>query len=293
MKAKTLFALPLVLAPLALAACSDSTGSAAGGQVQIRFGVAQGARASLAPEAGPRFATSPLVITGTNGTLSITDVKLVVSRFELRGADGSSCGATTASGVSADRSGGNDDGAGHEAEHEAGECEFQAGPQFVTLPLDGSQLTVTTGTVPPGTYTAVRFKVKNLDFRDDDDHEDDDAAGQQAVADLFTQIRAQVPDWPANASMLVTGTFTPTGGTARDFRAFLKAEVKLTLPINPPLTVAEGSNTAQVAVLLDPASLFRSGTTVIDLSQFNGHVGEFEAEAEHGFESEGHHSGHD
>jgi len=289
MKARTLLALPLMLAPLALAGCSDSTGSAAPGQVQIRFGVVpQGARASLAA-AGPRFAAgTPLVVTGSNGTLTITDIRLVVSRFQLRGADGSSCGATAA-GVHTDRqSGGSDDG----PNHEAGECEFQAGPQFVTLPLDGSQLTVTTGAVPAGTFTSVRFRVKNLDFDDDDDHDDDDnAAAQQA---LLAQIRQQVADWPAKASMLVTGTFTPTGGTPRDFRAFLRAEVKLTLPINPPLTVAEGTNTAQVAVLLDPASFFRTGTTVVDLSQFNGRVGEFENEMEHGFESEGHHgSGHD
>jgi hypothetical protein len=225
------------------------------------------------------------VVTGTNGTLSITDIKLVVARFELRGADGSSCGATSTTTASTDRSGGSDDG----ANHEAGECEFQAGPQFLTLPLDGSQFTVTTGAVPPGTYTAVRFKVKNLDFRDDDDQEDDDSAGQQAVATLFNTIRQQIPDWPANASMLVTGTFTPTGGTAKDFRAFLRAEVKLTLPIDPPLTVAEGSTAASVAVLLDPASFFRTGTTVIDLSQFNGKVGEVGTEAEHGFHGEGHH----
>lgn len=290
MKARTLFTLSLLLAPVALAACSgDGTGTSAAGQVQIRMGVSTGARASLAP-AGPSFATgTPLVITGTNGTLSITDIKLVVSRFELRGADGSSCGATTASGVHTDRSGGSDDG----AKHDAGECEFRAAPQFVTLPLDGSQLTVTTGNVPPGTYTAVRFKVKNLDFRDDGDSEDDDAATRSSVDSVFNAIRAQVPDWPAQASMLVTGTFTPTGGTAKDFRAFLKAEVKLTLPITPPLTVTEASSTAQVSVLLDPANFFRTGTTVIDLSQFNGHVGEFENETEHGFESEGHHGGND
>ena len=121
MKYRLVLALPFVLAPLALAGCSDSTGSAAPGQVQIRFGVAQGARASLAPAAGPRFAAgTPLVVSGSNGTLTITDIKLVVSRFELRGTDGSSCGATDDSAVRADRSGGSDDG----TEHQAGECEF-------------------------------------------------------------------------------------------------------------------------------------------------------------------------
>jgi hypothetical protein len=204
----------------------------------------------------------------------------VVSRIKLKGVHDQPCTTPQASG---------DD----HAEDDAGECEFQAGPFFLDLPLDGGQLTVATGTVPPGTYDRVRFKVKNLDFRDDDDHEDDDAAGQQAVATLFNQIRAQFPDWPARASMRVVGTFTPTGGAAKPFTAYLKAEVKVELPLSPPLAVSEGSGTNTVAISLDPAAFFKSGTAVADLSQFNGTVGEFEFEADHGFHGEGHHGGDD
>jgi hypothetical protein len=88
--------------------------------------------------------------------------------------------------------------------------------------------------------------------------------------------------------MLVTGTFTPTGGAPRTFRAFARAEVRLTLPINPPLTVGEGSTSSAVTVVLDPASFFKTGTNVIDLSQFNsGRLGEFKVEAERGFRGEG------
>jgi hypothetical protein len=271
MMARTWFALSLLAAPLALAACSgDSTGTAAQGQVAVRMGVARTGAAARA-DAGLAAVGGPLTVTGSNGTLSITGIQVVVAKFQLRGADDTGC-----DGIRADD-----------------ECEFQAGPFFVDVPLDGSQLNVTTGAVPPGTYSSLRFRVKNLDIDDDDDGSDDDDATPAQVTALFNQIRAQVADWPQKASMLVTGTFTPTGGAPRTFRAFLRAEVKLTLPINPPLTVGEGSTSSAVAVVLDPASFFKTGTTVVDLSQFNGRLGEFKVEAERAFHGEGHHGNDD
>lgn len=276
MKLRTLFTSALAVAPLALAACADSTGTSAPGQVQLRFGVASGAslRANVLRAEG---AAGPLVVTGSNGTLSITAIHVVVSRFKLNGVHDQPCADSSAA------RGGDD----------SGECEFHGGPLFLDLPLDGSQLAVATGTVPPGTYDRVRFRVKNLDFRDDDDHEDDDDVSQAQVAAVFNQVRAQFADWPARASMRVAGTFTPTGGAARAFTAYLRAEARVELPLSPPLTIAEGSASSQVAVLLDPAAFFRSGAAVVDLSQLNGTVGEFKAEAGRGFRGEGHHGGHD
>jgi hypothetical protein len=271
MMAKRWFALPLLVAPLALAACSgDSTGTRAKPQVAVRMGVSR-TGAALRSSGGLAAVGGPLAVAGSNGTLSITGIQVVVARFQLRGTDGVACDGTRA----------------------ADECEFQAGPFFVDVPLDGSQLNVTTGAVPPGTYSSLRFRVKNLDVDDDDVGTNDDDATPAQVTALFSQIRAQVPDWPQKASMLVSGTFTPTGGAPRTFRAFLRAEVKLTLPINPPLTVAEGSTSSAVAVVLDPASFFKTGTTVVDLSQFNGRLGEFKVEAERGFHGEGHHGNGD
>jgi hypothetical protein len=279
MKLKTLFKAALATASLALAACADSTGTSAPGQVQLRFGVTAGARAQKSP-AGPLGAVSgPLALTGDNGSLSITGIRVVVSKFKLRGEDDRPC----VGGAGSTDDNGTDD---------AGECEFQAGPLFLDLPLDGSQLTVATAPIPVGTYDRVRFRVKNLDLDDDDDDDadDDDATERARVTALFTQIRGEFPDWPRKASMLVTGTFTPTGGAARPFNAYLDAEVRLQLPITPPLTVAEGTSTAQVSVLVDPAVLFRVGTQVIDLSQFNGRLAEFEFR-DGGFRGESGHGG--
>jgi hypothetical protein len=276
MKLKTLFAAVLATSPLVLAACSDSTGSSAPGQVQLRFGVASGGLALKAPGAPRAAVGGPLAVTGTNGSLSITGIQVVLDKFQLRGVHDQPC----VGGAGSNDDSGNDD---------AGECEFDAGPLFLDLPLDGSQLTVATGTLPTGTYDNVRFRVKNLDSGDDDAADDSDDAAEAA---LFQQVRAQFADWPAKASMRVTGTFTPTGGAARPFTAYLDAEVRLTLAISPPLTVTEGSSTGEVAILLDPSVIFRTGSQVIDLSQFNGHLGEFEFR-DGGFRGEGHHGGDD
>jgi hypothetical protein len=265
--------LALVLwAPLALAACSDGTGSTAAGSVQLRFGVAAGPSAAKAPAGGPSAAG--LVVTGSNGTLAISGLQVVVARFSLRGAHDQPClvGRTS-----------------QEAGDDSSECEFEAGPLFLDVPLDGSQLTVATGEVPPGSYTRVRFRVKNLDFRDDDDEGDDDSQSQQASATLFTQIRQQYPDWPARASLRVTGSFTPTGGAARPFTAYLRAEARMELPLAPPLEVGEGSAASSVSVLLDPAALFRVGAGVRDLSALGSTLGEMELGG--GFHGEGR-SGH-
>jgi len=278
MKLKTLVTAALVAAPLALAACSDSTGTSAPGQVQLRFGVASsGALALKAPEGPLAAAGGPLAITGANGSLSITSIRVVLARFQLRGVHDQPCTGTASS--SDDHGAGSDD---------AGECEFEAGPLFLDLPLDGSQLTVATGALPTGTYDHVRFRVKNLDSHDDDASEAGDDA---AEASVFQQVRAQFPDWPSKASMRVTGTFTPTGGAPRQFAAYLNAEVRLELPISPPLVVTEGSSTGQVSVLLDPSAIFRTGANVLDLSQVNGVLQvDFRNGAFHG---EGHHGGHD
>src|SRR4051794_28497897 len=110
MKLRTLFSVALAAAPLALAACSDSTGTDAPGQVQLRFGVASGALALKAPAEGLAQASAPLAITGANGTLSITSIRVVLDKFQLRGVHDQPCTGTA---------GANDDNGADDA----GECE--------------------------------------------------------------------------------------------------------------------------------------------------------------------------
>lgn len=244
----------------ALAGCSDSPTGGAGSdaRVQLRFGVAGG----QALASGARLQTSgtdALVLTGGNGTLSISDIRLVVAEFELDGDDDvNRCQAA----------GGADD------------CEdFNAGPLFVDLPLAGGPVAVASGDVPPGVYDEVEFEAEDLD----DDEEDPAEAAR--IAALRQQILSQFPDWPRDASMLVVGTFTPTSGAARPFRVFIEAEIEIELALNPPLTVGEGG-TGSLDITLDPATIFRNGANVLDLSSAGSRL-ELEVEIENGFRGRG------
>jgi hypothetical protein len=241
----------------ALAACSDSpTGQGSDARVQVRFGV-QGGQSSqaLLQTSG----SDQLVVTGANGTLTIIDIRLVVAEFELDGDDDvNRCG----------QNGGVDD------------CEdFNAGPMFVDLPLTGGPIAVGSGDVTAGVYDEVEFEVEDLD----DDEED--PAEAQRIAALRQQILAQFPEWPRDASMLVVGSFTPAGGAARPFRAFVEAEIEIELGLNPPLTVGEGS-TGSLDVTLDPQTIFKNGSNVLDLSSAGGRF-ELEVEIENGFRGRG------
>jgi hypothetical protein len=248
------------IAVAALAACSDAspTGGGSDARVQVRFGLA-GAQAQASLVRFQTGGTEGLTLTGANGTLAISDIRLVAAEFELDGDDDvNRCGGN----------GGDDD------------CEdFNAGPMFVDLPLTGGTTPVGSGDVPAGVYDEVEFEVEDLD----DDEED--AAEAQRIAALRQQILAQFPDWPRDASMLVTGSFTPTGGAARPFRVFIEAEIEIELDLNPALTVGEGQ-TGSLDVTLDPAVIFRNGANVLDLSSAGSRF-ELEVEIENGFRGRG------
>lgn len=236
----------------ALAACSDSPTGGGGGdaRLQLRFGV-QGGQALASRASFQTSGTDQLVIAGGNGTLRIDDIRLVVAEFELDGDDDvNPC-------------------AGDDCE------DFDAGPLFVDLPLTGGPVSVGSGDVPPGVYDEVEFEVEDLD----DDEED--AAERQRIEALRGQILAQFADWPRDASMLVVGSFTPTGGAARPFRVFVEAEIEIELDLSPPLTVGEGA-AGSLDVTLDPAILFKNGNDVLDLSSASGRT-EIEIELENGF----------
>jgi hypothetical protein len=184
----------LSLCALALSACESAT-AGEGGDVRIRMG----ARTSTAAVEG-----GPLVVPGDNGELTITDLRVVVAEFELKGDDDlNPCAAA----------GGADD------------CEdFDAGPMFVDLPLAG-EVTVSAGAVPPGSYREIDFEVEDLD---DDEEEPAEA---ERIRVLLQQIRAEFADWPEDASILVVGSFRPRSGGVLgapvQFRVFLEAEIEV------------------------------------------------------------------
>jgi len=190
------------------------------------------------------------LIVGTNGTLQLDEVSFIVAEIELEREDGDDC---------------DDDDS----------CEeFSVGPQFIQLDLDGVEVPVVTQAISAGLYEELEFEIEDIEL-----DEGEDAIVVQAI---FDEIRAAVPDWPEEASMLVTGSFTPTGGAPVLFRVFFEAEVEIEQEFDPPLDLTTGDGT--VTVVVDPGLWFaRPDGSVMDLSQFNGSVVEFEAEFEDGF----------
>lgn len=262
LRSRTTLAGALAALVLGAAACGDSTlDPAAGAGVTIQF-------AAVAP-AAPAGAYSPatshggesLVIEGTNGTLELTGVHMIVSEFEL------------------DRVDANCDQAADEDECE----EFEAPPSFVDLPLTGGAALAVSRPIPAGTYSELDFEIEDIEVDDDAD-----SAKSVEIAQLISTIRAQFADWPEQAAVLVTGTFTPTGGAAVPFRVYLEAEIEIEMAFEPHLVITDDSPDKSVTVQLDPALWFKLGNgEVLDLSRYDfdttGTVHEFEVEVENGF----------
>lgn len=259
------FASPLALLALAaavgLAAC-DSTGPSSG--VQVAFRTAGGGSANIsgasASLSGTPEASAAISFQGSNGTLELNTAHLVVTDFQLKRTN-DTCDSS---------------GTGNPCE------EFRGGPQFVELPLDGGTTVSVSQQVPADSYRRLEFEVDDLE--DDDEGED-----HQAEQELLQDIRSQFADWPQDGSLRVTGTFTPSDGSApRDFTAYFEAEIEIEREFPSPLVVEEGSGNRTVSVTVDPSVWFtRTDGSVVDLSQYDfestGSVAEFELEMESGF----------
>lgn len=242
----------LMLPTLALvSACSDPSGTADQVGVEVAF-------ATTADGAGA-VADGQLVIGGSNGTLTIDDLRVIVDRFELRREDDDDC-------IEEDHS-----------------CErFSAPPLFIDVPLAGGSTVAVTQPVEPDTYRRLKFEIEDLD--------DDETSPERAalIAQLLADVRAEFPDWPREASMLVTGTFTPTGGDPQAYRVYFEAEVEVRMELDPPAVVTDDGNGATFTVMLDPALWFmRTDGTVRNLAVLDfdvtGDVEEFEIEIRDGF----------
>lgn len=260
---------------LALGACEDAAGPDPAGTTRVAIGFSAGRTggAAAAVPAGARYALSaePLVLEGTNGTLVIEDLRIIVAEFELKREESLCEDSDSLAG--SDDDGFDDDG-----------CEeFEAPPAFVDVPLMGGTAVAVTSEVPAARYRRVEFEVEDLD----DDEDDPQEAAQ--IAALLAEIRSEFPEWPREASLMVEGTFTPTGGTAAPFRAFFEAEIEVELEFEPALDLTAETGTRTVTIEIDPGRWFgRPDGTLLDLSQLDfastGRVLEFEVEMEHGFE---------
>lgn len=253
-----------------LTACSDTTGP--GASVALRFSTVLplvsgvSSRSPVRSFAVAGGAAQQLMITGTNGTLDISAIALIVDEFELEPVEVADC-----------------DDVDPKPE---GCVDFEIGMFFVDVPLNGMPVTVTNQDIPVGLYDELEFEVEDgeVDAGDADDAED-----AQTIQDLLGEIRMDFPDWPDGASMVVEGTFTPNGGSPTTFRTYFEAEIEVELDLDPPLEISEGSRSVMVE-LVPTAWFMEPDGTVTDLSAFDfemtGTLVEFELELEDGFEVE-------
>lgn len=241
---------PLALAvavTFAFAACDSAGPSTDGSQVEVGF--ATSSTSAPSSNSFSKTATDSLVLTGSNGTLRIHDIRLIVDEVELEG--------------------------------DADSAEFETeAPVFLDLPLDTTAVApAATGEIPPGTYNEFEFEVEDADLDDGDDDE-----GLQPLQNEIEE--AGFSNWPDNASMVVAGTFAPEGDTTRSFTTYFEAEIEVELEMEDrPFEIGGDDPTRRLTVTLDPGRWFgRPDGTVQDLSQNDyettGELIEFELEYE-------------
>lgn len=245
--------------PFALAACGSDDPTGPEGTVPVRVAFSTGG-AALSSTSGASFSLNgmdQLTLTGENGTLVITDIRLIVAEFELE-RDEAAC----VEGIEDD------------------DCEeFEAPPSLLDLPLEGGSVVVATANVPEGTYTEFEFEVEDLDLDDDDE-----VITRQRIEQIRAELLGLFPAFPDDASMVVTGTFTPTAGVPQSFTVFFDADIEVEMDLVPPLVIdATGAASRTITINLDPTLWFQANGQVLDLSAFNGQTLEFEAEIEDGF----------
>lgn len=254
-------ALVIAAASLVAVACSDATAAGGPDQVGVRFNVVQGGAAAVRPAASAASYNhvaggAPVTLAGTNGTLVLQDIRLIVSKLELNHA-----------------------GAACSGEDDSDACEeFEGGP-FLVAPLDPNLNQAVNALIPPGTYTRFEFEVEDVEA-----DEDDDSGERAAMQAIMTRVRQAYPAFPSDASMLVHGTFTPTGGAVQTFTVYLDAEVEVEQEFATPFRVPEDG---MINVNLDPAAWFRSGGQVVNLAALDGQLIEFHRDFEQGIEVEG------
>ena len=245
-----------------LVACSDATGPR-DGMARLSVGFTSGIAAPFAaPVDAPlaQFAGVPSAApyAGSNGTLDLMEAWVIVSEFELERVE---------SALDCDSS-----DTGNDCE------ELSIPPALVQLPLDGTVLSHLTVDIPEGQYDELELEIEDLELDDEDED-------QATVDALWAEVRGQHADWPTQASLLLVGTFTPTGGAAVPFRTFVEAEIEIEIELNPPLD-ATGIHSFNIVVI--PSEWIERGDgTVVDLSAWDYAttqlVPEWEFEVENSF----------
>ncbi|MFO8174234.1 MAG: hypothetical protein R6T96_08115 [Longimicrobiales bacterium] len=135
-----------LLAATSLAACDDSLGVDGPQNVSLSFRTAEAGSLAAAPASAGPVASAParaITLVGSNGTLVLDELYMIVTEIELEHEDGCD----------------DDDGLNGQT---LDDCEdFESGPHFVSLPLDGTPIVVSTALVASGVYDELEFEIEN------------------------------------------------------------------------------------------------------------------------------------
>ncbi|MDX1672166.1 MAG: hypothetical protein R3211_07475 [Balneolaceae bacterium] len=252
-----------LLLGFSLIGCDTTSDSGDQASLSLQFNTVSSSSSTQAPSGMIHAVDDTLRISGSNGTLVISDIRFIVEDFELEKADGECEGLP-----------------------DEDDCEeLESDPFFVDLPLEGETIDLGTTPIEPGLYEELEFETDDLEIDEEEDPEE-----QQQKQELLDQVRSVFPEWPDSVSMVIVGTFVSTQGDSTDFKTFAEAELEIELEFNPPLEVIDNTINKLVRVNINPTDWFlRPDGTVIDLSQFDfentGQILEFEAEIENGFKS--------
>ncbi|MFN1835283.1 hypothetical protein AB2B38_008475 [Balneola sp. MJW-20] len=251
-----------LLLGLSLTGCDTASDNGNQTNLSLQFSTA-GSSAKAISSSSFQATGDTLRVTGSNGTLVLTDIWFIVEDFELEKADG-------------------------ECEGIANEdyCEeVESDPFFVDLPLNAEIIDLGANPITAGLYEELEFEIDDLDLDEEEDPEE-----QQQKLELLNEVRAVFSDWPDSVSMVIIGEFESAQGGTTSFKAYAEAEVEIELEFNPPLEVSDNTVNKLVRININPADWFLRGDgTVTDLSQYDfentGQILEFEAEIENGFKS--------
>lgn len=222
----------MVVAPvagLALAGCGESTTEpAVDAVVAVKFAAQPGTEPGV---------SGNLVITGFNGTLTLTDIRVVVDDFELKRDNGiAECSQSGSADLCA---------------------ELEMGPAVVDLPLGAGVVTLGSETVVGAEYEEIEFDVVNF---------------EGSASGLLAQARAIAGygDWPANASIAATGTFLDAqSGQTRPFTVYLDLDSEVELEFTPDRLDLSNGGSGTITVHVDPAAWLTFQGAVIDLSAYD------------------------
>lgn len=168
--------------------------------------------------AAAKTATGPIEIEGSNGTLSITDIRFILDGVALEV---------------------------QSAESEGPEI-IEIDPVFVDVPLDLSELELLVAQVPLGSYSGLQFAIDNVAADDDDDDPDADAAMADEIREVFA-------DWPDAASVVFVGMFEPNDGSdARPFTIYVGAKITVDLVLDPPVHLTEEHVEKALKIVMNP-----------------------------------------